>query len=325
MAGGSRARPAARRATSRRPRGAARHLVVPLVMVLAFAGIAGGSYIALQRYGSPAHEGTCVATGLGTSHRYTTDRVANAALISATAVDRGLPPRAASIALATAYQESQLRNIDYGDRDSLGLFQQRPSQGWGTEEEIMDPIYSTNAFYDVLETIEGYEGGDINDVAQEVQRSGHPEAYRDHETEGRLYASALTGQSGGNLLCTLGEVGSTVSPEQVRAELDRQFPRAVESGRLSTALASAASVAPQLPDGAGATALVIDPDGDEMLGWALANWAVARAADDGVVQVSYGGRVWDRSRAGERGEEPGSWDAVDGGDAERVVVLVGGG
>src|SRR5699024_1627833 len=208
----------------------ARHVAVPLVMVLLLAGIAGGSYLALQRYGSPAHEGTCVATGLGTSHRYPTDRAANAALISAVAVDRDLPPRAASIALATAYQESQLQNIDYGDRDSVGLFQQRPSQGWGSAEQIQDPVHSTNAFYDVLETIPGYEVADINDVAQQVQRSGHPEAYRDHETEGRLFASALTGQSGPNLVCTLDPVGATVSPEQVRAQLERQFPRAVSSG-----------------------------------------------------------------------------------------------
>lgn len=304
-----------------RSRSFTRHLAVPLVMVLLFAGIAGGSYVALQRYGSPAHEGTCVASGLGTSHRYTTDRAANAALISATAVDRDMPPRAASIALATAYQESQLQNIDYGDRDSLGLFQQRPSQGWGTESEIMDPIYSTNAFYDVLETIPDYTSGDINDVAQEVQRSGHPEAYRDHETEGRLYASALTGQSGANLVCTLGAVGSTVSPEQLRAELGRQFPRATGSGRLTSSLASASGTAPQLPADAGATALVIDPGGDETLGWTLANWAVARAADDGVVQVSYQNRLWDRSL---RDEEAARWGEVEGSGSDRVVVLVSG-
>ncbi|MDN5820747.1 MAG: hypothetical protein L0H39_04580 [Brachybacterium sp.] len=290
-------------------------------MALLFAGIAGGSYVALQRYGSPAHEGTWVATGLGTSHRYTTDRVANAALISAIAVDRQLPPRAASIALATAYQESRLQNISYGDRDSLGLFQQRPSQGWGTEEQIQDPVHSTNAFYDVLVGIPGYEGADINDVAQRVQRSGHPEAYRDHETEGRLYASALTGQSGPNLVCTLGSVGATVSPEQVRSELGRQFPRAVDSGRLSSTLASAAGKAPQLPADAGATALVIDPGGDAALGWAVANWAVARAAEDGVVQVSYQGRVWDRTV---RGEEAADWGTTEGGATERVVVLVSG-
>nr|WP_245823024.1 hypothetical protein [Brachybacterium avium] len=290
-------------------------------MVLLFSAIAGGSYVALQRYGSPAHEGTCVATGLGTSHRYSTDRVANAALITAIAVDRQLPPRAASIALATAYQESQLQNIDYGDRDSLGLFQQRPSQGWGTEEQIQDPVYSANAFYDELVRIPGYTGADINDVAQQVQRSGHPEAYRDHETEGRLYASALTGQSGPNLVCTLAAVGATVSPEQVRSELLRQFPRAVDSGRLTSALTAASGTLPQPSADAGATALVIDPGGDAALGWAVANWAVARAADDGVVRVSYQGRVWDRAV---HGEEARSWGAADDGATGHVVVLVSG-
>ena len=297
-----------------------RHLVVPLVMALLLAGIATGSYVALQRYGSPAHEGTCTASGLGTSHRYTTDRVANAALISAIAVDRDLPPRAASIALATAYQESQLRNIDYGDRDSLGLFQQRPSQGWGSEAEIMDPVYSTNTFYDALIAIDGYEGADINDVAQQVQRSGHPEAYRDHETEGRLYASALTGMSGPNVTCVLGSVGSVSSPETVRSELVRQFPRLTEAGRLTPRLADAGSHAPQLPVEAGATARVIDPRGEDSLGWAVANWAVARAADDGVVQVSYAGRVWGRAA---RGDDAG-WSEADGGDPDQVVVLVSG-
>lgn len=290
-------------------------------MVLIFGGIAGGSYVALQRYGSPAHDGTCTASGLGTSHRYSTQRAANAALISAIAVDRDLPPRAASIALATAYQESQLINIDYGDRDSLGLFQQRPSQGWGSEEEIMDPIYSTNTFYDALITIEGYESGDINDVAQAVQRSGFPEAYRDHETEGRLYASALTGMSGANLVCRLGAVGSASSPETVRMELERQFPRLTGAGRLTTQLAAAHDSAPQLPADAGATALVIDPHGEESLGWAVANWAVARAAEDGVVQVSYRGRVWDRAA---RGDDAASWLQANGGDPDRVVVLVSG-
>ncbi|MDN6399390.1 MAG: hypothetical protein L0K01_02930 [Brachybacterium sp.] len=309
----------ARRRTRSRTRSVARHLAVPLVMVLLFAGIAGGSFVALQRYGSPAHEGTCVATGLGTSHRYTTDRVSNAALISAVAVDRELPPRAASIALATAYQESQLQNIDYGDRDSLGLFQQRPSQGWGTQEQIQDPIFSTNSFYDALVRIPGYRSADINDVAQQVQRSGHPEAYRDHETEGRLYASALTGQSGANLVCTLDGVGATVSPEQVRGEVERQFPRAVESGRLSAGLSAASSAAPRRPEGAGATALVIEVGDDETRVWAVAYWAVAGAGEDFVVQVSYPGRVWDRAL---RGEEAEHWGMADGGAADHVVVLV---
>ena len=299
-----------------------RGLVIPLAMLLVLGGIAGGSYVALQRYGSPAHEGTCVASGLGTSHRYTTERTANAALISAIAVDRGLPPRAASIALATAYQESQLRNIDHGDRDSLGLFQQRPSQGWGTAAEIMDPVYASNAFYDALEKIPDYETDDINDVAQRVQRSGHPEAYRDHETEGRLYASALTGRSQANLVCTLDAASGTASPETVRGELERQCPRRTDAGTITTSLQSAGSVSAAVPSGAGATALVVDTGDDEALGWAVANWAVARAADDAVVRVEHGGRVWDRST---RGEDATTWGTAEDTADGKVVVMVAGG
>lgn len=297
-----------------------RQLVVPLAMLLVFGGIAGGSYVALTRYGDPADVGTCVASGLGTSHRYDTEQTANAALISAIAVDRELPARAASIALATAYQESQLRNIDYGDRDSLGLFQQRPSQGWGSEEEVLDPVHSTNAFYDALVELEGYEDMPINDAAQTVQRSGHPEAYADHETEGRLYASALTGRSGANLVCTLGAVDATVSPQALREELARQYPRLSGAGRLEAELSSAPAVSAQPPEGAGATALVIDVDGDETLGWSVANWAVARAAEDGVVQVTYAGRSWDRSVQG----EGAAWASVEDLAPGKVVVLVGG-
>jgi hypothetical protein len=91
-----------------------------------------------------------------------------AGLITAIAVQRGLPARAASIALAAAYQESDLRNLSGGDRDSAGLFQQRPSQGWGTAEQILDPEYSTNKFYDALEKIKGYESMDIAAAAQKV-------------------------------------------------------------------------------------------------------------------------------------------------------------
>ena len=107
----------------------------------------------------------------------------------------GLPARAASIALATAYQESKLRNLDDGDRDSLGLFQQRPSQGWGTEKQMLDPDYATNAFYDALAKVDGYREMEITEAAQAVQRSGLPEAYADHEEDARALASALTGNS----------------------------------------------------------------------------------------------------------------------------------
>ena len=132
-----------------------------------------------------------------------------AGLITAIAVQRGLPARAASIALATAYQESGLRNLDGGDRDSAGLFQQRPSTGWGTLAEVRDPVYATNAFYDALVKVDDYEQLEITVAAQEVQRSGFPDAYADHEADARALSSALTGNSPAAFSCRLGQADST--------------------------------------------------------------------------------------------------------------------
>src|SRR3954462_65923 len=95
------------------------------------------------------------------------------------------------ISLATAMKESRLRNLDHGDRDSLGLFQQRPSQGWGTPEQVQDPVYAAGKFYDHLVQFPGWETGRLTDVAQGVQRSGFPEAYQKHEGMAVELADAL--------------------------------------------------------------------------------------------------------------------------------------
>ncbi|MBN1091697.1 hypothetical protein JKP75_03390 [Blastococcus sp. TML/M2B] len=129
---------------------------------------------------------TCTVEGpIGTGTvQLSPDQAQNAATIARVGRERGLPDRAIVIALATAMQESTLRNLDYGDRDSLGLFQQRPSQGWGTPEQVQDPVYAAGKFYDWLVTVPGWETGRLTDVAQAVQRSGFPEAYQKHEPLG---------------------------------------------------------------------------------------------------------------------------------------------
>jgi hypothetical protein len=137
----------------------------------------------------------CVATANNKTAVVDLDQAHFASIIAGVSVRQGLPPRAASIALATAYQETGIRNLDYGDRDSVGLFQQRPSQGWGTKKQLMDPDYAAEKFYDALVKIKNWQTDDINDVAQKIQRSGHPEAYNDHEADARVLASALTGHS----------------------------------------------------------------------------------------------------------------------------------
>jgi peptidoglycan DL-endopeptidase CwlO len=101
----------------------------------------------------------------------------NAATIIGVARGMGAPPRAWLIALATAMQESTLNSINYGDRDSLGLFQQRPSQGWGTPAQVTDPVYATTIFIERLLEVPGWDSLPVTVAAQTVQRSAFPDAY----------------------------------------------------------------------------------------------------------------------------------------------------
>lgn len=233
----------------------------------------------------------CAAELDGTSWYLSPDQADNAALITQTAVRRGLPARAATIALATALQESKLVNIDYGDRDSLGLFQQRPSQGWGTEEELLDPVYSTNAFYDGLETVDGYEDMEITDAAQAVQRSAYPEAYARHEVRSRAWASSLTGHSPASLTCEI----APVEEDSLLAA-----PPAVDvvAGRLGRDLGLGPSGTAQTQEAVvEVDATPLTPDDAARGGWAVAHWAVATASATNTVEVRVAGHLWTRESA----------------------------
>jgi hypothetical protein len=142
---------------------------------------------------------TVTCTVEGSIVPLTEEQTRNAAAIAGVARERGLPDRAVVIALATALQESGLRNLDYGDRDSLGLFQQRPSQGWGSPDQVQDPVYAAGKFYDGLVQVPGWEAGRLTEVAQSVQRSGFPEAYQKHESLAQQLTAAF---AGGALTCT---------------------------------------------------------------------------------------------------------------------------
>ncbi|MDQ6641563.1 MAG: hypothetical protein M3Y66_03605, partial [Actinomycetota bacterium] len=178
-----------------------RYLVF-LAVVLVVAGI--GVAMLRRGVGPLLNPAGCTARVGGVVVDLSPEQARNAALISALGIRRGLPARAVSIAFATAYQESKLRNLDHGDRDSVGIFQQRPSQGWGRRSQILDPYYSTNAFYDALAKVHGFETMQITQAAQLVQRSGYPQAYEPHAADSRALASALTGYSpGGRFTCVV--------------------------------------------------------------------------------------------------------------------------
>jgi hypothetical protein len=146
--------------------------------------------------------GTAIAGGIGAGgtlqqgsyggQNYSAEQAANASTIYNVAASRGLPARAAVIAIATAWQESNLRNLNYGDRDSLGLFQQRPSQGWGTPAQLQDPTYAANKFYDALVAVPGWETMPVTTAAQKVQRSAFPNAYAKWETTAQAAVDVLS-------------------------------------------------------------------------------------------------------------------------------------
>lgn len=137
------------------------------------------------------------------------DQMANAATIVATGARLGVPTRGWVISVATAIQESGLRNLPGGDRDSVGLFQQRPSQGWGTPTQLQDPAYAAGKFYEKLVTIGGWETMPLTEAAQAVQRSAFPDAYAKHESAASQLVTAVASGLG---IAILGSLGQCVSP-----------------------------------------------------------------------------------------------------------------
>ncbi|PWU51203.1 hypothetical protein DLJ46_05435 [Micromonospora globispora] len=115
------------------------------------------------------------------------EQVGNAKAIIAATKKAGMPERAAVISIATSLQESKLENLghlgDRNDHDSLGLFQQRPSSGWGTPEQITDPEYSTMAFQKGLKQVDGWQDMPLTEAAQTVQVSAYPDAYAQWEQQ----------------------------------------------------------------------------------------------------------------------------------------------
>ncbi|MFJ2864995.1 C40 family peptidase [Kitasatospora sp. NPDC087314] len=156
----------------------------------------------------PVAPGETVAGG----QQLTTEQINNAQIIYQVSVELQLPSQAAVVALATAMQESTLRNLTSGDRDSLGLFQQRPSQGWGSPAQIMDPVYSSKMFYAQLVKVPMWEILPVTVAAQRVQRSALPDAYAKWEG----LAQHLAATFGGNATnCSLGNGDGQTTTEAI--------------------------------------------------------------------------------------------------------------
>jgi hypothetical protein len=228
------------------------------------------------------------------------DQMADAATIVAVGIRKGVPSRAVEVALATSLQESKLRNLTGGDRDSIGLFQQRPSQGWGTAKQIADPRYAADRFYGALMHVKGWQSMSITAAAQSVQRSAHPDAYAKWATEATTLSKALLGDASHAVDCYVGSTPATRGPAAI--------------GTLTTNLRHDwGSLLDTLPAHTPDT-VSLAVDGTQA-GWQYAHWLVAHAESSGIMRVRFGNLQWTA--------KAGGWSAAgvpDGPAAGETVV-----
>lgn len=330
---------------SRKRRGRLLRFGAACVVLSAVAGYVVVQYVS-GGAGDPGCRVVSAADG-GTTYEFTPEQAVNAATIAVVGTDRGMPERAVTIALATALQESALRNLDHGDRDSLGLFQQRPSQGWGTTEEVTNPTYAANVFYEHLAKVRDYTELPLTVAAQRVQRSGYPEAYAKHEPDATLLAAALTGTSAATLTCEgVPQSATATGPEAVRAALARDFGRDGSQGDgakgaegsedskgsessegsggsgETEASATGADVPTAQTSGRVVTLPLAEDDaaGGRAVGergWQLAHWAVANASALHIERVSYAGREWTA------GNTDSKWRSAEAGGTEAAGAAGG--
>lgn len=234
-------------------------------MLVAGGAVAGGAYAGISALSHPAAVvSRCTVGSAPAVYTLSPDQAQNASIIAAVGHRLGLPDHAVTVALATSLQESGLVDLTYGDLDSVGLFQQRPSEGWGTRNQLLDPVYATTAFFDKLRQVPGWQTMAVTEAAQAVQLSAAPTAYANWEGEARALAIALTGEQPASFTCRLAHFQG--------------------AGPQPAALATAA----EQEAGAGLLGTAVDTK----TGWAMASWAVAHAWQYHLARVAFGSWTW---------------------------------
>jgi hypothetical protein len=221
----------------------------------------------------PAIGDGCMVRGNGFDVPLSTGQAGMAALIAGVAAHRSMPVRAVTIAYATALQESNLANLPFGDRDSVGVFQQRPSQGWGTRKHLLEPVYATTRFFAALAAVPRYQHLLVYQAAQDVQRSADGHAYSQYSLVGQAMAYGFTGHRPHDVWCWY---GSGVHRDRRIAAADATLTRAFGHLRIRHV-------------GDPVTRVVVHSTSS---GWAIATWLVAHAGKFGIQNVSFAGYEW---------------------------------
>ena len=212
------------------------------------------------------------------------DQAAVAATIAGVAARQRLPREAVIVAYATALQESQLQDLDYGDRDSVGVFQQRPSQGWGTTAELEDPVYATTKFFAALVHVPRYTTLPVDQAAQDVQHSADGSAYGQWTEVADLLAGYFTGAPPHSVSCWYTPTG--------RADLaaaERQLNQTFGSRGTDAVMAGVTTARSGKKGRDGSVAVVRV---QRAAAWTVASWLVANAQDYGIRDVRYAGYEW---------------------------------
>ena len=231
--------------------------------------------------GAPAIGDGCLVHSSEFDVPLSTDQAGLAATIAGVANARTLPGRAVTIAYATALQESDLANLPYGDRDSVGVFQQRPSQGWGTRRQLLNPVYASTRFFAALAAIPGYLKLPVYRAAQDVQRSADGSAYSQYAPQGAVMATGFTGMAARSVWCWY---GSGIRGRGRLAAADRALTSAF--GPLGVRHVGDPVVTVRVRNRAA--------------GWAVACWLVTHAVSYRINTVRFAGYQWLASR-GQKG------------------------
>jgi hypothetical protein len=257
--------------------GSALVLLLAAIGYLAFGGSRPGSTPAAP----PPPPGCQAGTGLA-AISLDTDQAGIAATIAGVAARHRLPKQAVTIALAAALQESQLENLDYGDRDSVGVFQQRPSQGWGTTAELEDPVYATTKFFAALVRVPGYTKMPVDQAAQDVQHSADGSAYEQWAQVATQLAGYFTGTPRAGVSCWYTPGGK---PDLAGAlkQLTQTFGPQGKEGVV-------VGITTDRSDKKKKSVAVVHVQRDGA--WTVASWLVAYAQQYGISQIRYAGYVW---------------------------------
>ena len=263
----------------------ARRKGAAIVAACAVALLAVGGYFAYSAYQhvTPFLTGPGCQAGSGTSAVSLDPQQASiAATIAGVAVSEQLPARAVTIAYATAMQESHMRNLHYGDLDSVGVFQQRPSEGWGTASQLEDPVYATAKFFGALTRVRGYLQMPVDRAAQAVQRSADGSAYSQYDVMAASLTSAFTGQWPHAVWCWPGPGPQPQRNLRAAGTALAAAFGAPAAGRPVTGLRTVRS----------AKSTSVDVRVQPTDAWAVTSWLVTHAEAYGISDVHYGGYQW---------------------------------